>query len=130
MVLTYIDSSVALAHLFTEPRQPRPDIWDRHLGSSRLLEYEIMTRVHIQRPGLAGSSSLRALLDGTVLIELSGPVLVRALEPWPLPLRTLDALHLATMDYLLRQGEVVELASYDNRLLAAAAALGIQTAAI
>jgi protein tyrosine/serine phosphatase len=53
--------------------------------------------------------------------------LVRALEPWPAPLRTLDALHLATIDYLRRLGEEVELASYDNRLLAGARALGIPT---
>ena len=34
------------------------------------------------------------------------------------------------MDYLRRQGETVELASYDNRLLAAAQALGIPIAAL
>ncbi len=130
MVLTYIDSSVALAHLFAEPRQPRPDIWNRPLASSRLLEYEICTRIHVRRPSLAGSAGLLSLLTGTALIELSGPVLARALDPWPVPLRTLDALHLATMDYLRRQGEVIELASYDNRLIAAAQALGIPLAAL
>jgi hypothetical protein len=130
VVLTYIDSSVALAHLFAELRQPRPDIWGRGLASSRLLEYEISTRIHICRPALAGSASLRALLAGTVLIELSRPVLTRALEPWPVPLRTLDALHLATMDYLRRQDEAVELASYDRRLIAAAEAIGITLAAL
>jgi predicted nucleic acid-binding protein len=125
LVLTYIDSSVALAHLFAEPRRPRPDIWDRRLASSRLLEYEIRTRIHIRRPDLADSASERSLLAGTALIELSSSVLARAMEPWPIPLRTLDALHLATMDYLRRQGESVELASYDVRLLAAAQAVGI-----
>lgn len=128
MVLTYIDSSVALAHLFAESRQPRPDIWDRRLASSRLLEYEMYTRIHARRPDLAGSPSLRALLAGTALIQLSGPVLARALEPWPVPLRTLDALHLATAEYLRRQGEPVELASYDSRLLDAAHALGLPIA--
>lgn len=130
MVLTYIDSSVALAHLFAEPRQPRPDIWDRRLVSSRLLEYEIWTRIHSRRPGVAGSDSVTALLAGTELLELSMPVLARALAPWPVPLRTLDGLHLSTADYLRRQGEPVELASYDNRLLAAAAALGISAATL
>jgi predicted nucleic acid-binding protein len=130
VVLTYIDSSVALAHLFAEPRQPRPDIWDRRLASSRLLEYEISTRIHVRRPALSGSASLRALLAGTALIELSRPVLARALEPWPIPIRTLDALHLATADYLRRQGEPVELASYDNRLVAAARTIGIPIVAL
>jgi uncharacterized protein len=130
VVLTYIDSSVALAHLFAEPRQPRPEIWDRQLASSRLLEYEICTRIHVRRPALAGSASLQALLAGTALVELSRPVLSRALAPWPVPLRTLDALHLATMDYLRRQGESVELASYDSRLITAATALGIPIAVL
>jgi predicted nucleic acid-binding protein len=129
-VLTYIDSSVALAHLFAEPRQPRPDIWDRHLTSSRLLQYELWTRIHARRPALEGSASLRAILTGTALVELSDPVLARALEPWPVELRTLDALHLATMDYLRLQGEAIELASYDHRLLAAANALGFPVAAL
>jgi predicted nucleic acid-binding protein len=130
VVLTYIDSSVALAHLLAEPRQPRPNIWDQRLASSRLLEYEIWTRIHARRSGLAGSASIRVLLAGTELIELSAPVLARALEPWPTPLRTLDALHLATADYLRQQGETIELASYDDRLLAAARALGIAIAAL
>ena len=36
--------------------------------------------------------------------------LARALEPWPVPLRTLDALHLATIVFLRGRGEEVELA--------------------
>jgi hypothetical protein len=95
-----------------------------------VLEYEICTRVHVRRPALAGTASLRALLTGIVLIELSRPVLARALEPWPVPLRTLDARHLATIDYLRRQGEWVNLASYDHRLLSVAKALGISPAAL
>jgi len=58
------------------------------------------------------------------------PSLARALDPWPSPVRTLDALHLATMAFLRKQGEIIELASYDNRLLAAAQVLGILTAAV
>jgi hypothetical protein len=72
------------------------------------------------------------------LIEMTELVLPRALEPFPIPVRTLDALHLATSEFLhlatsefLRgQGESVALASYDNRLLAAAQALGISIAAL
>lgn len=130
MVLTYIDSSVALAYLFAEPRQPRPDIWDGRLASSRLLEYEIWTRVHVRAPNLIGSEGLRALLDGVALIELSGSALARALQPWPMAVRTLDALHLSTIDYLHRQGETIEVASYDRRLINVAQALGFALAAL
>jgi hypothetical protein len=59
------------------------------------------------------------------LLELTQPILARALQPFPVPVRTLDALHLATIDFIRGQGETAELASYDNRLMVAARALGI-----
>jgi hypothetical protein len=52
------------------------------------------------------------------------------LQPFPISVRTLDALHLATMDFLRVGGEPVELASYDSRLIAAARAIGIPLAAL
>jgi hypothetical protein len=58
--------------------------------------------------------------------EMSEQALSRALIPFPISVRTLDALHLATMEFIRGRGEMVELASYDNRLLTAAAELGIQ----
>jgi hypothetical protein len=64
------------------------------------------------------------------MVEMHRPVLARALAPLPVAVRTLDALHLATIDFLWNRGEAMELASYDNRLLAAAHALGIPVAAL
>ena len=43
-----------------------------------------------------------------------------------MPLRTLDALHLATVEFLRAQGEPALLASYDARLQTAARALGVE----
>jgi hypothetical protein len=40
----------------------------------------------------------------------------------------LDALHLATVEFLRAQGEPLQLASYDSRLVAAARALGVESA--
>ena len=54
----------------------------------------------------------------------------RALEPFPIPVRTLDALHLASIAFLLERGQTIALASYDDRLLAAAKALGVPIAAL
>jgi predicted nucleic acid-binding protein len=126
----YIDSSVALARLLFEPRSPPQQFWREQLVSSRLLEYEVWNRVHAY--GLTGSHANEAavLLMGIDMMEMHRPVLARALQPLPVPLRTLDALHLATMDFLSNRGEPVEFASYDNRLLAAAQALGIPFAAL
>jgi hypothetical protein len=54
----------------------------------------------------------------------------RALEPFPVGVRTLGALHLATTGFIHDGGESLQLASYDNRLIAAAQALGITLAAL
>ena len=69
-----------------------------------------------------------ALLSRIDLIELSETVLARALRPFPVAVRTLDGLHLATLEYVGHREAPVQLASYDQRLLAAARALGISIA--
>jgi hypothetical protein len=121
----YLDSSVALAHLFSEDRRPPESIWQEPLVASRLLQYEVWVRV--QARGLEGTQvdNVRHLLDRVSYVELAPLVLARAIEPFPVPVRTLDALHLATIDFLRGHGQKVELASYDARLLAAATALKI-----
>jgi hypothetical protein len=52
-------------------------------------------------------------------------VLARALEPWPVSIRTLDALHLASIEFLRSHRQDVTLASYDSRIIAAAQTLSI-----
>lgn len=129
--MIYVDSSVALAYLFSEVRVPPSPMWDSPLVSSQLLKYEVWTRLHA-RNGLSALHFERAhtLLTGIVLIELTDEALARALEPFPVSLRTLDALHLATIEFLRRDGASVELASYDARLVATAKAIGIAIAPI
>jgi hypothetical protein len=121
--LIYLDTSVALAQLLAEDRSPPVDLWHESLISSRLIEYEIWTRIHAQKLARSHADEVRALLGRLALIELSPPVLARAVEPFPKPVRTLDALHLASMDFLRQQGQSVTVATYDGRLLAAARAL-------
>ena len=128
--MIYIDSSVVLARLFAEARSPPDQFWTELLISSRLLEYEVWNRVHARNLPALYHAGARELLAQVDLIELAPHVLVRALEPFPLPVRTLDALHLATADFLREQGESLQFASYDNRLLAAAGALGIAVLAL
>ena len=123
--MIYLDSSVALAHLLAEDRVPSRRLWDETLTSSRLLEYEVWTRIHARRLASSHGESVRALVGRVALVELAPPVLSRALEPFPRPVRTLDALHLASMDFLRTQGQAVELATYDNRLAQAARDLKI-----
>jgi hypothetical protein len=84
--------------------------------------------VHARGFGPAFGAAARALIGRLRLIGLTPRVLARALQPLPVPVRTLDCLHLATIEFIRGQGEAVEPASYDNRLLAAARALGIALA--
>jgi len=126
----YIDSSVALARLLFEQRSPRPSFWQERLVSSQLLEYEVWNRVHAYGLMSSHAEAARVLLMGIELLGMERRVLARALHPWPMRLRTLDALHLASADYLRREGDLIELASYDGRMLAAARALGIEIAAL
>jgi uncharacterized protein len=126
----YLDTSVALAQLLAEDRVPNPSLWGEPLIASRLLEYEIWTRLNARQLGRSHGEEARALIQRVALIELAAPVLERALEPFPIPVRTLDALHLASIAFLLGRDQRVELASYDDRLCAAAQALGVPLAAL
>jgi predicted nucleic acid-binding protein len=121
----YLDSSVALAHLLAEDRLPSEGLWQQQLVSSRLLEYEVWNRIHARRLEQSHGDAVRALIGRVALLELATPVLARALDPFPIPVRTLDALHLASIEFLRQRQQQVELASYDQRLVAGARALDI-----
>jgi hypothetical protein len=112
-VVIYLDSSVVLAQILMEDRRPPETFWSAVLVSSRLLEYEVWNRVHVRRLGAAGEAAAAGALAHVDLYELSPEYLQRALSPFPVSVRTL---------------EEITLASYDHRLLAAAAALGIEPA--
>jgi predicted nucleic acid-binding protein len=121
----YLDTSVALAHLLAEDRRPPDSLWAQPLVSSRLLEHELWTRINARNLGSSHGDLVRQLLGRVSLLELLGEVLGRAREPFAGPVRTLDALHLASMAFLQQQGVKLSLASYDARMLAAAGALDV-----
>jgi hypothetical protein len=126
----YLDTSVALAHLLAEDRQPPAALWREPLVSSRLLEYESWSRIHAQGLTHSHGESLRLLLGRIAFLELLPTVLARALDPFPVPVRMLDALHLATLEFLRAHGQKPELASYDDRMLVAARAMGLPLAVV
>jgi predicted nucleic acid-binding protein len=126
----YLDSSVVLARLLVEDRSPPDAFWDQPLISSRLLTYEVWNRINAHRLDRSHAEAASALIAHVALIELTPSVLERALEPFAVPVRTLDALHLASITFLRAGGQSVELASYDNRLIAGARALSIPLAVL
>ena len=123
--MIYLDTSVALAHLMAEDRHPPASLWAEPLVSSRLLEYELWTRIHARGLTATHTDAAQALLGRVAFLEMIGEVLTRARLPFPAPVRTLDALHLASLDFLRQQGQSVQLASYDDRMIAAARRLRV-----
>jgi predicted nucleic acid-binding protein len=125
--LIYLDSSVALAYLLSEERRPCNYLWGNRLFSSRLLEYEVWITLNRRRFAEHCGESARILTERIAFVNLNDRVLRRALEPFPGPaaVRTLDALHLATCEYLAGRGQEISLASYDRRMLDTAEAMGI-----
>ena len=123
--MIYVETSVVVAQILAEDRCPPAGLWKETLVSSRLTQYEVWTRVLARGLGASHSESVRLLLGRLGFLELTPDVLARALEPWPVAVRTVDALHLASMEFLRAHGQHVALASYDERIIDAARRLSI-----
>ena len=123
--MIYLDTSVALAHLLAEDRRPPEALWSHPLVSSQLITYELWARIHAR--GLAESHGelVQQLIGRVSLLALIDDIVSRVRQPFPAPVRTLDALHLASLRFLQRQGVSISLASYDERLLAAARGMNV-----
>ena len=129
--MIHVDTSVVLAQLLAEDQAPEASLWQAApLVTSRLLEYEVWTRINARGLSASHGDDVRALLARLAFLELMPPVLARALEPFPSPVRTLDALHLASVDFLRTMGQRPELATFDRRMAEAAMALGVPIASI
>lgn len=127
--MIYVDSSVVLAQLLAEDRYPDPAFWDGGpFVSSRLLEYEVWNRINARGLNVSHAEEVRQLLGRVAFLELVPPVLARALEPFPVAVRTLDAIHLASVEFLRGLGQRPTLATYDGRLADAATGLDIALA--
>ncbi len=128
--MIYVDTSVALAQLLAEDRTPPAALWAEPLVSSRLLQYELWNRIHARGLGSSHGEDVRHLLGQIALLELTSSVLARAVDPFPVAVRTLDALHLASAEFLRQQGQEIQIASYDARMVEGARRLGIAAYAI
>lgn len=126
--MVFIDSSVALAAVLGEDRQPAPAFWRQTLVASRLLEYEMWNRLHVMGADADRIAAAGEFVQRIGFVELAREVLERAREPFPKPIRTLDALHLTSCAYLRSQDRQLTLATYDERMRIAARALKIPLA--
>jgi len=122
--MIYLDTSIALAHLLAENHAPPTELWSETLVSSRLIEYELWTRINARGLVKSHGDYVRELVSRLAILELAPAVLTRALDPFPAIVRTLDAIHLASADFLRAQRQSIEIAAYDERLVVAARKMG------
>jgi uncharacterized protein len=126
--VAYLDTSAAVRLLMTERESPALRRWLRRRperASAALLRVELVRIV--RRAGLPRLiPEARRLLAGVHLIRLDDALLDRSADLDPTELRSLDAIHLAAAASL--GDDLAAVVSYDDRLLAAAASLGLPTA--
>ncbi len=120
----YLDTSAFVKLVRSEPESAalRRELTGRELLSSALLTVE--GRRAARRYGELASERAHAALTAITLVPLDQPILDVAANLDPAELRSLDALHLATVVSL--RTDIERLYCYDSRLSDAAQALGIE----
>ena len=124
--MIYLDSAavVKLVHAEAESQALRDWLSFRSSldwTSSALIEVETVRALARHAPGAI--SRLPPILDLMVLVEISPEVRALAQQVTPPPVRTLDAIHLATA--LRMSDQLTSFVTYDRRLADAATAAGL-----
>ena len=137
----YLDTSVVLAWLFEGSNDLDGLEGSRSAGSSRLLWTEVARGIHraLQTGRLTPASAavaqhrFAALATRITRVELSEAVLRRAEGPYPVVVRSLDAIHLASAEKWFESEHTAEdlakvyLWSTDSRMNECAVLLGFTT---
>ncbi len=134
----YIDSSVALRLVLGQPNQLAE--WRRiTFGvSSGLLEVECLRtldRLQISGDlapddGVIRREAVFRVLESLRIVDVSPAVLHRASQPMPVPLGTVDAIHLASADLWREANGDLLIATHDRGLALAARASGFRVAGV
>lgn len=140
MTAVYLESSAVLAWMLGESRAPHVK---QALDAAATVVTSELTLLECHRAlvraerrwNLAEGDAqrLRGLLrrvgDSWIRMELFDEVLARAGRPFPVePVRTLDAVHLATALLFTRAFPDLRILSFDDRIVANARALGLDQA--
>ena len=132
-MIAYIDTSALLRVILREPGALDDLRTYDGLVSSELIAVECartIDRLRIQgtlsmEEAVERTGAVNEWVEAIDLVLLRPPVLSRASEPMPLPVGTLDAIHLSTaLLWRDRIGPLPQLATHDTTLGAAARAFG------
>ena len=134
-MIVYLDTSALLRLVLREPGALEDLRKSDGFVSSELLAVESLRtidRLRLQGALSAEEAALRRevvdeWLEAVDLVLLQRPVLARASEPFPTPIGTLDALHLATaLVWQDRMRQSLVLATHDRDLALAARSYGLE----
>lgn len=134
-MIAYLDASVVLRLVLGEPNKLAEWKQVQTGVASALTEVECLRT--LDRLGQSGALSRKEiasrreaayrLLEGVDVVDIGRPILRRASEPFPVPLGTLDAIHLATaMAWRDARETALVMATHDKSLAAAARSVGLQ----
>lgn len=138
MSTVYLESSAIIAWMLGEPRAP--DIKQSLDAASTVVTSELAMleslRALVRAERLSRINegdaqrlrgNLRRVSEGWIRMEISDEVLARAGRPFPVePVRTLDAVHLATALCFTQSFPDLTILSLDDRILENARALGLE----
>ena len=134
-MIVYLDASVVLRLVLGEARAlSRRQAFSGAVASA-LTEVECLrTLDRMTRLGALSADEVAErrmavyrLIEEVEVVDVNATVLRRASEPFPTPLGTLDAIHLATaIAWRDSRGEPLTMATHDNALATAARALGLE----
>lgn len=133
-MIAYLDASVVLRLVLGEPGQLAQWTTVERAVASALTEVESLRT--LDRMGRRGALSVDdvaerrgavfRLLEACEVVDVTRAVLRRAAEPFPTPLGTLDAIHLATaLAWRDATGDALVVATHDRELATAASAMGL-----
>ncbi len=136
--MTYVDASVLLRPLLDQeapldPRRLHPGVTSR---IARVEVFRALERVFLQghireRSYLVRLEAAHAMLKRIAVAELERGILDRAEGSMPTPLKSVDAIHLATaMHFRDVSGDPLLIATHDRALAAAARANGFEVVGI
>jgi predicted nucleic acid-binding protein len=134
-VIAYVDTSALLRLVLHEPGALQELLSCEALVSSELIAVESLRTIdRLRLQGMLSpeeAASRRATvsewLEAIDLVLVQRPVLSRASEPFPTPLGTLDALHLATaLVWRDRTHKALIVATHDRDLALAARSFGLE----
>jgi len=125
--MIYLDSSALLKLLFEESESAALASWiaertDTPMVSSELAKVEVVRAT--RRLDTAVVPAARALISQLDILPLSSGLIEEATDVGDPILRALDAIHLASA--LSIRNELTAFVTYDNRLVSAAQAAGIE----